>query len=165
MPSLPCRFYRYWSPPAFLCTCHDICIDYTGTHGANAHVGGRSSYPCRSRRWRQKLLRRDKCRQGSEIARAILRSGFAARHKRTGQEFDGTAKCTGIHEARITLTWVVNRRARAVLVMSRGKSSYAMIHVGEDTESPVPCCNRAPRLDTSVYMPGVGRYVPVYRDT
>ena len=48
-----------------------------------------------------------------------------------------------------TLTLVVDRRTRAVLV-GGDKSSYAAINVGKDQKSRVPSCDRALRLDTSV---------------
>ena len=123
-----------------------IAVDGKFKQYNGANVDGQSSYPCPSRELKQKLLHRDKSRQGLGIAHLILLSASAARHKRTRRKCAFSVEGTGIHEDKVPLTLVDNRRTRLVLV-AYGKNSYAR----KDKESSVPCCNRAPRLDTRLH--------------
>ena len=57
--------------------------------------------------------------------RVMVQSGFSVRYKRGRRWFDGIVECTGMHEAVLTPTVVVNRRNCPVLVTSSNQNSFA----------------------------------------
>ena len=99
--------------------------------------------------YKQKKLRcRNICRRMKGIARIMLQSVSSALYKRAWRWFNGTVEGTGIHEAILSPTLVLNCRNNLVFTISPRKTSYAEINVGKCKESRA--CHAATGLRDSI---------------
>ena len=93
----------------------------------------------------KKLQCRDVCRRVKGIARVMLQSISSTRNKRARRWCDGTVECTGIHEAVLSPTLVVNRRNNPVPVISTRKKLLCRDKCRQAQGiAHVSCCDQAP---------------------